>query len=292
MGKIKLQAHRGVASECPENTFSSFWRALFQGYDVIELDPEYTLDKKIVILHDEELNRTARNRDGSELDEPLSVHNVTYAAAAAFDFGIWVGQKFRGEALPLFSDVLRFAKRENIRLKIDGKIASFPDEILNILFSEARAYGEVLSFTAADIGFAKKCLDAVPGANIDYDGAVTEEILKSLSALLPKERLTVWMPLECPETSWVSVPFADEKSEKLIKKYASLGIWTVYNYGEFDAAKRFSPDIVETDGTVKPEKNRGLRFDMHTHSENSHDSDCPVAKWRKARRQKTFPASR
>ena len=288
MSKIKLQAHRGVSSECPENTFSAFWRALFQGYDVIALDPEYTHDKKIVILHDDELNRTARNRDGSGIAGRMCIHDITYAEAAVFDFGIGVGQKFRGETLPLFSDVLRFAKRENIRLKIDGKIASFPEEILEVLFSEARPYGEVLSFTAADIGFAKKCLDAVPGVKIDYDGEVTEEVLKSLAELLPKERLTVWLPLECPETGWVSVPFANEKSAELIKKYASLGIWTVYNYGEFDAAMRFSPDIIETDGTVKPEKNKGLRFDMHTHSENSHDSDCPVAEMEKSEEKKNI----
>lgn len=44
--KTKLQAHKGVASECPENTMSAFRCAAVQGYDVIELDLEYTSDEK------------------------------------------------------------------------------------------------------------------------------------------------------------------------------------------------------------------------------------------------------
>ena len=67
--KTKLQAHKGVASECPENTMSAFRCAAVQGYDVIELDLEYTSDEKIVVMHDSYLNRTARNADGSELGE-------------------------------------------------------------------------------------------------------------------------------------------------------------------------------------------------------------------------------
>lgn len=284
VGKVKLQAHRGVASECPENTFSAFYRALYQGYDVIELDPEYTLDKKIVILHDGEINRTARNSDGSAIEKSIAVRAITYGEAKAFDFGIARGQKFRGEQIPLFSDVLRFAKREGIRLKLDGKIAEFPEEMLEILLSEAKPCQDVLAITSGSVEFLKKCILKLPDVNIDYDGAVTKETLEELKGLVPKERLTVWLPLKCRETEWVGVPFADEENTALVKQYASLGIWTVYNYEAFYEAMRFSPDIIETDGTVKPEKNAGLRFDMHTHSENSHDSVCPVSEMEKAER--------
>ena len=46
MKNIKLQAHRGVSSDCPENTMAAFRCAALQGYDVIELDPDYTKDGK------------------------------------------------------------------------------------------------------------------------------------------------------------------------------------------------------------------------------------------------------
>ena len=41
MTKIRLQAHRGVCSECPENTFAAFRTAVDEGYDIIELDPKF-----------------------------------------------------------------------------------------------------------------------------------------------------------------------------------------------------------------------------------------------------------
>ena len=38
LDKIELQAHKGVSSECPENTMSAFRCAVMQGYDVIEVE--------------------------------------------------------------------------------------------------------------------------------------------------------------------------------------------------------------------------------------------------------------
>ena len=64
---IRLQAHRGVAAEYPENTMAAFNASVEQGYHLIELDPKYTSDGQFVFLHDKTLNRTARNTDGSGL---------------------------------------------------------------------------------------------------------------------------------------------------------------------------------------------------------------------------------
>lgn len=276
MNKIKLQAHRGVSSECPENTFSAFRAAIVQGYDVIELDPGYTKDKKIVILHDNLINRTA-TRDGLPPAEEISINDITYSEALGYDFGAWVSKKFTGEKIPLLSDVLEFAKENKIPIKVDGKIAAFPQDVLDIFFAEVKDYSQYVSVTAGDIEFTEEVMRRLPGAAIDYDGVVDEQTLQRLGALIPRERLTVWLPYECENTSWVTVPFADENLAALVKKYAKLGIWLITDYQSFyDAAERLKPDIVETDGTVKPVINAGCRYDMHTHSENSHDSECPV----------------
>ena len=37
----KLQAHRGVSSDYPENTMIAFRAAVNEGYAIIELDPKY-----------------------------------------------------------------------------------------------------------------------------------------------------------------------------------------------------------------------------------------------------------
>lgn len=278
MEKIELQAHKGVSSECPENTMSAFRCAVMQGYNVIELDLEYTKDKKIVVLHDKLINRTARNKDGTPPDGEININEITYEDALRYDFGVAVSNKYRGEKIPLFKEVLKMTKETKIHLKIDNKIQSFPEEILCLFFLQIKEYTEYVSVTSNNVEFIKICLKEAPGIGIDYDGEVTEEVLNTLSVLVPRKRLTVWLPHRCENTLWVKLPFADEKTAELVRKYAKFGIWLLSDYRSFyEAAERFKPDIIETDGTIKPMKNINSRYDMHTHSNNSHDSECKIS---------------
>lgn len=173
MNIIKLQAHRGVASECPENTMSAFHCAAAQGYDVIELDLEYTKDMQIVALHDKLINRTARLAGGKEIGEKISINDITLAQARKYDFGIWVSNKYSKEKIPLFADILSFAKENRIRLKVDNKIQGFPKEILYIFFDITKRYQECISITSNSIEFINECLNKLPNIHIDYDGIVT-----------------------------------------------------------------------------------------------------------------------
>ena len=75
----RLQAHRGVCTEYPENTMAAFKGAILQGYEVIELDPNVTADGKFVILHDDTITRTARTATGSIPEETRKVSEMTYA---------------------------------------------------------------------------------------------------------------------------------------------------------------------------------------------------------------------
>ena len=43
MKSIRLQAHRGVASEYPENTLAAFKAAIDQGYGIIEIQRTGTI---------------------------------------------------------------------------------------------------------------------------------------------------------------------------------------------------------------------------------------------------------
>ncbi len=61
--KCMLQAHRGVSSDRPENTMVAYREAVIQGYDLIELDAKMTKDNLPVLLHDNHLNRTARDKN-------------------------------------------------------------------------------------------------------------------------------------------------------------------------------------------------------------------------------------
>lgn len=50
-------AHRGYSAKFPENTLKAFKKGFEYGADGLELDLRMTADKKIVVIHDEDLER-------------------------------------------------------------------------------------------------------------------------------------------------------------------------------------------------------------------------------------------
>lgn len=278
---IRLQAHRGVSTEYPENTMSAFDGAVEQGYEIIELDPNVTLDGKFVVLHDDTLNRTARNYDGSRLDQTKRITEIPYSEASKYDFGIWFSKKYSGEKLPLLEDVLKKSKESGIMIKIDNKFRHFTEKNINSFFELLKRADAKLAMTCNSIDLARKIADKLPRAEIHYDGAINEGILNELNRIT--DNLTVWLPYRSELTSWVNVSFASRENCRLVKKYAKLGIWIISKYEDFDyVCENYSADIVETTGAIKPVRNRGLKTDMHTHSEYSHDSICPISEMARA----------
>ena len=136
MSKIRLQAHRGVSSEFPENTFAAFQAAIDEGYDIIELDPKYTADNHIVILHDRTVNRTGRRQDGSTLPPDTAIKDLTFAQARELEYGSWKDPKFKGEKLPSLEELIDFIKAHDIPFKFDNVWETFPPEQQEIFLSQ------------------------------------------------------------------------------------------------------------------------------------------------------------
>lgn len=271
-----FQAHRGVCCETPENTMPAFVAALEQGYQIIELDVSVTKDLKFVTLHDNTINRTARLDSGEPLADTVNIWDITYQEALAYDYGVWFSKKFKGTKIPLFEDVLKFAKQNGIKLKIDNKYQGFSCEQKNIFFDLLKPYTDVACLTCSDMEelcFAAACF---PDMHFHYDGPVSLEILEKLAAVLPKERLTVWLPHKNPSTSWVKVEFASKERAQLVKKYASLGVWILSRNDQLEEAEALGADLIETGGQLKPSTDKRFMADMHTHSEVSHDSVCKI----------------
>ena len=59
--------HRGACGYAPENTLSSFQKALDMGVDMIELDVFVCLTDELVVIHDEDVDRTT-NGHGKVVD--------------------------------------------------------------------------------------------------------------------------------------------------------------------------------------------------------------------------------
>lgn len=62
MKQTKVFAHRGASRYAPENTLEAFRLAMEQGADGIELDVHLSADGELVVIHDEQLERTTNGR--------------------------------------------------------------------------------------------------------------------------------------------------------------------------------------------------------------------------------------
>ena len=58
----KVWAHRGASAYAPENTIPAFRLAMEQGADGIELDVQLSKDGKLVVIHDEWVDRTSNGK--------------------------------------------------------------------------------------------------------------------------------------------------------------------------------------------------------------------------------------
>ena len=86
----------------------------------------------------------------------------------------------------------------------------------------------------------------MPEAYINYDGVNTEEMLKQVSALVPKGKLTVWIYLDRPNFAWLTD--RDKASPELcerVKKYANLGIANATCPEDVYEAILLGADVVE-----------------------------------------------
>jgi len=257
MNTYILEAHRGVGTEYPENTMPAFRAALEQGYGMIELDPRFTADNRCILHHDRTINRMARRPDGSAVEEPVQVTSLTLAELDEFDYGIAMGEAFRGTKVCRVEEVLAFAAENRIPLKFDNVIQSQTEEQREIFFAaiEASGAGEYAQFTANSTEYIQTLLARFPKAQIHYDGPSSEESLEAISRIVPKDQLTVWLRFDNEITSWNKTPPVSEELSALVKRYGKLGVWILVKESELrEAVEKYGADIIETDGTLKPLK--------------------------------------
>ncbi|MEN6579369.1 MAG: glycerophosphodiester phosphodiesterase family protein [Anaerolineaceae bacterium] len=95
--KPLIIAHRGDSANAPENTLAAFRLAWENGADGIELDVMLSADQKLVVIHDDTLERTTNGHG--------QVGNTPYAALRELDAGSWFRPEFKGEPIPLLDEV-------------------------------------------------------------------------------------------------------------------------------------------------------------------------------------------
>ena len=106
-------AHRGFSGEYPENTMIAFEKALEVGCEGIENDVHLTKDGVLVIIHDEEIDRTG-NASGW-------VKDMTYEELCKVDFSNKFHDKVGFQKIPTLDEYLTLVKDKDIITNIELK---------------------------------------------------------------------------------------------------------------------------------------------------------------------------
>lgn len=119
----KVIAHRGASAYAPENTMPAFELAYNMGARGMELDVHLTRDGRIVVIHDDTVDRTS-NGSGS-------VNELTYEELLRLDFSKG-HEDFNHVRIPLLEEVYDFASQTNMFVNVEVKENAFKDEFIII----------------------------------------------------------------------------------------------------------------------------------------------------------------
>lgn len=232
MVRSQIWAHRGARKERPENSLDAFRRALELGADGFELDVQRTADGKLVVIHDESLDRVSwRPGRVAELTwEELKRYNI-----AAFR----TAEGFPPMQVPLLEEVLALLQGRkcccNIELK--NSVEAYPgmeDEVISLVsrmgLTEQIVYS---SFSRESVALlAQKADPAAVG--LLYDGELHEpvKVIQDLGGRALH-----------PEKSLLSEAYVAEAHRAGIK----VNVWTVNDEDALLRLAHYGADSLITD---------------------------------------------
>lgn len=189
--ELIVVASCGVPGDAPENTFTAFERAIQLGANGIKVDVRKTKDGKLVLMQDPTIDRTTDGKGYVEL--------LLYDEIQLYDAGSWMDKKFKGQTVPLLSDVLRFAKANDIKVVLDAKQQGIEDQILSLIKElgvEKQIYfwGSLWGFRGLESELPGKSLVFIVPENL------TKEAVEKAHA---EKKLVVTTLLDCDSREYV-----------------------------------------------------------------------------------------
>ena len=130
-GTAMIMAHRGYSAQAPENTMPAFQKCIDNRFTAAELDVQMLADGTVVVLHDDNLKRTAG------VDK--NVWEVTYDEIKDLDNGSFFDESFAGTTIPTLDEVIRLAGRGkeklylNIEIKRNGHDDGIVEKVIEII---------------------------------------------------------------------------------------------------------------------------------------------------------------
>lgn len=114
-GGLRLNAHLGFWGIAPNNTMPAFELAHQCGYPACIVVPKATADGELVCIHDDTINRTAHDREGNPVTEPVAVADLTLNELREYEYGSYKHRIWTGTPIPRLEDFFALCARTGMR---------------------------------------------------------------------------------------------------------------------------------------------------------------------------------
>ena len=127
---FRVIAHRGASGYAPENTLSAFLLAERMGATEVELDVRFSKDKRLVICHDETLDRFGY--------PGVKVADLTARDLLSLDMGSWFSPYlYRGERMLQLDTMFHvFGGRFTYHAEMKEDASALPQALLEVILDQ------------------------------------------------------------------------------------------------------------------------------------------------------------
>ncbi len=153
---LRVGGHRGDPDSAPENTLAAFEAAVAAGVDYVETDVQRTADGVLVLLHDDDLDRTTSGRG--------PVVEAASAEVRALDAGSWFAPAYAGQRIITVDEFLDWVyERRPLGAEIDIKAPGIGAELAErITASPSSPQLAICSDLADELSEAKCVAPRIP----------------------------------------------------------------------------------------------------------------------------------
>lgn len=160
-------AHRGASALAPENTMAAFRLAKELGADGIELDVMLSADERLLVIHDQSVNRTTNGQG--------KVNQMSWDALKTLDAGSNFDERFTGEPLPLLDQVFEELGGQfliNVELtNYDTPRDQLTEKVIDLIVQMGLKNSTILSsFNARNLLKAESLEPAIPRGLLTLPG--------------------------------------------------------------------------------------------------------------------------
>lgn len=237
---ISITAHRGYSSVYPENTLLAYEKGYEYGFRRFEADVKRTSDGVLVCMHDDTINRTARNLDGTELTETINIADITFDEANQYNYGIFKHESFTDCPIFKLSDFLIFCKSHGCAASLDAITEDTAEQVANLVVK----YGmqKYAYFSSFSNGALIKVKNVIPNANLSVSRSTTittTDVDTFINDVKPGGEFSIGMYIDVA---------SEEICEYVHQKGYKFGVYTINNKTQYEKAVNMGADNIATDG--------------------------------------------